>query len=83
MGRGSSADALLVRKDGNDEEQILKVACDLAHNDRLIAEGLIPQNRWGTAEDVARAVSAFGRGDLDYSTGIAIDVSGGFQLRRL
>ncbi len=39
MGRGSSADALLVRKDGNDEEQILKVACDLAHNDRLIAEG--------------------------------------------
>ncbi|MEI8324818.1 MAG: BREX system serine/threonine kinase PglW [Betaproteobacteria bacterium] len=39
VGRGSSSDALLVRKDGSDEEQILKVACDIAHNDRLIAEG--------------------------------------------
>ena len=51
--------------------------------DRLIAEGLLPQQRWGTPEDVARAISAFARGDLDYSTGIAIDVSGGFQIRRL
>jgi serine/threonine protein kinase len=39
VGRGSSSDALLVRRDGSDEEQILKVACDIAHNDRLIAEG--------------------------------------------
>jgi NAD(P)-dependent dehydrogenase (short-subunit alcohol dehydrogenase family) len=51
--------------------------------DKLIAEGLLPQHRWGTPEDVARAVSAFARGDLDYSTGVAIDVSGGFQIRRL
>jgi 3-oxoacyl-[acyl-carrier protein] reductase len=51
--------------------------------DKLIAEGLLPQQRWGAPEDVARAVSAFARGDLDYSTGIAIDVSGGFQIRRL
>jgi len=51
--------------------------------DKLIAEGLLPQQRWGTPEDVARAVSAFARGDLDYSTGVAIDVSGGFQIRRL
>ena len=51
--------------------------------DALIAAGLIPQNRWGAVEDVARAVSAFARGDLDYSTGVAIDISGGFQLRRL
>ena len=51
--------------------------------DKLIADGLVPQNRWGQAEDVARAISAFARGDLDYSTGVAIDVSGGFQLRRL
>jgi NAD(P)-dependent dehydrogenase (short-subunit alcohol dehydrogenase family) len=51
--------------------------------DKLIAEGLLPQQRWGTPEDVARAVSAFARGDLDYSTGVAIDVSGGFQVRRL
>lgn len=39
VGRGSSSDALLVRKDGSDEESILKVACDVAHNDRLVAEG--------------------------------------------
>ena len=39
MGRGSSSDALLVRKDGSDEEHVLKVACDVAHNDRLTAEG--------------------------------------------
>ncbi|MBE7560318.1 3-ketoacyl-ACP reductase [bacterium] len=51
--------------------------------DRLIAEGLLPTRRWGRPEDVARAVAAFARGDLDYSTGAAIDVSGGFNLRRL
>jgi NAD(P)-dependent dehydrogenase (short-subunit alcohol dehydrogenase family) len=51
--------------------------------DKLIADGLLPQQRWGTPADVARAVSAFARGDLDYSTGVAIDVSGGFQMRRL
>jgi serine/threonine protein kinase len=39
MGRGSSSDALLVRRDGSDEEFVLKVACDAAHNDRLAAEG--------------------------------------------
>ncbi len=39
MGKGSSSDALLVREDGSDEELILKVALDAAHNDRLVAEG--------------------------------------------
>lgn len=39
MGRGSSSDALLVRRDGSEEQHILKVACDIAHNDRLFAEG--------------------------------------------
>lgn len=39
VGRGSSSDALLVRRDGSDEESVLKVACDVAHNDRLVAEG--------------------------------------------
>ena len=51
--------------------------------DRLIADGLLPTRRWGRPEDVAGVVSAIGRGDLDYSTGVAIDVSGGFNLRRL
>jgi len=39
MGKGSSSDALLVREDGSDEELILKVALDVAHNERLVAEG--------------------------------------------
>ncbi|NQU44472.1 3-ketoacyl-ACP reductase [bacterium] len=51
--------------------------------DRLIAEGLLPTRRWGLPEDVAKAVSAFARGDLDYSTGTVIDVDGGFRMRKL
>ena len=51
--------------------------------DRLIAEGLVPQKRWGTPEDVARAVAAIARGDFDYATGAVIEVSGGMNLRRL
>lgn len=44
MGRGSSSDVLLVCEDGSQEELILKVACDLAHNDRLVAEGDVLAN---------------------------------------
>jgi serine/threonine protein kinase len=39
MGRGSSSDALLVRRDDSDEGYVLKVASDVAHNERLAAEG--------------------------------------------
>lgn len=39
LGRGSSSDVLLVRRDGSIEEYVLKVASDVAHNDRLAAEG--------------------------------------------
>lgn len=51
--------------------------------DSLIAGGLVPQRRWGTPEDVAHAVAAIARGDLDYSTGQVIEVGGGFGLRSL
>ena len=51
--------------------------------DTLISEGLLPTRRWGQPEDVARVVSAFARGDLDYSTGERIEVGGGYGLRRL
>jgi len=51
--------------------------------DRLIAEGLLPVRRWGTPEDVARAVVALADGVLPYSTGEIINVDGGFHLRRL
>lgn len=54
-----------------------------AKYDRLIAKGLVPQGRWGTPEDVGRAVAALARGDLGYSTGAVLEVSGGMNLRRL
>ncbi len=51
--------------------------------DRLIGEGLLPVRRWGTVNDVARAVVALAEGALPYSTGEVINVDGGFHLRRL
>jgi NAD(P)-dependent dehydrogenase (short-subunit alcohol dehydrogenase family) len=51
--------------------------------DRLIGEGLVPQGRWGTPEDVGRAVSAFMQGAFPFSTGDVVNVDGGFHLRRL
>ncbi|GAI89895.1 unnamed protein product, partial [marine sediment metagenome] len=51
--------------------------------DKLIAEGLTPTKRWGTPEDVAKAVGVIAEGRLDFSTGQVINVDGGFHLRRL
>lgn len=51
--------------------------------DKLIAEGLTPISRWGTPDDVARAVCAVAEGRLDFCTGQVINVDGGFHLRRL
>ncbi|MBN1866632.1 3-ketoacyl-ACP reductase [Candidatus Sumerlaeota bacterium] len=51
--------------------------------DKMIAEGLLPTKRWGQPEDIAKAVSAFAQGYLDYSTGAVIEVGGGFGLKRL
>ena len=51
--------------------------------DRLIDEGLMLQARWGLPEDVGRAVAMLVRGDLAYSTGLAIVVDGGMTLQRL
>ena len=51
--------------------------------DTLIENGLLPIKRWGTPEDVARAVFALVNGTLPYVTGQSIDVDGGFHIRRL
>ena len=51
--------------------------------DALIDGGLLPVQRWGTPEDVAGAVWALCSGGLPYVTGQAIDVDGGFHIRRL
>ena len=51
--------------------------------DALIAGGLLPEQRWGQPEDVARAVWALCGGELTYVTGQSLDVDGGFHIRRL
>jgi len=51
--------------------------------DRLIAEGLLLQPRWGTTEDVGRAVAMLVRGDLAYSTGSVVMIDGGMTMPRL
>jgi NAD(P)-dependent dehydrogenase (short-subunit alcohol dehydrogenase family) len=51
--------------------------------DRRIAEGLVPQERWGEPEDVAKVVALLASGELPYATGIVIEVSGGMNIRRL
>lgn len=51
--------------------------------DKLLAEGLAIQRRWGTPEDVGKAVAALARGDLTYSTGQIIMVDGGMTAPRL
>jgi len=51
--------------------------------DKLIAEGLTPIQRWGTPEDIGRAVAAIASDAFPFSTGEVINVDGGFHLRRL
>ena len=51
--------------------------------DDLIAEGLSPLARWGTPQDVGRAVAAIAEDRFPFSTGEVINVDGGFHIRRL
>ena len=50
---------------------------------RRIADGLVPEQRWGTPDDVARVVAALLRGDAPYATGSVITVDGGLSVPRL
>ncbi|MPN25330.1 3-oxoacyl-[acyl-carrier-protein] reductase FabG [bioreactor metagenome] len=54
-----------------------------AKYDKLIAEGLTLQPRWGEPADIGRAVAMLLRGDLAYSTGQVINVDGGMEIGRL
>jgi NAD(P)-dependent dehydrogenase (short-subunit alcohol dehydrogenase family) len=51
--------------------------------DQRIADGLVPDGRWGTPADVGRVVAALARGDLPYATGSVIHVDGGLAIPRL
>ena len=51
--------------------------------DRLIADGLCVQPRWGQPDDIGKAVASLARGDFPYSTGQVIMVDGGLTIARL
>ncbi len=51
--------------------------------DNLIAQGLCVQPRWGTPEDVGKAVGALAAGSFPYSTGQVFMVDGGLTMPRL
>lgn len=51
--------------------------------DRLIAEGLVPQKRWGTPEDIGRIVRSMISGDMGFSTGSVVYSDGGLHLGTL
>lgn len=51
--------------------------------DKLIADGLTVQPRWGYPEDVGKAVASLADGDFPYSTGEVIMVDGGLSVQRL
>jgi NAD(P)-dependent dehydrogenase (short-subunit alcohol dehydrogenase family) len=51
--------------------------------DKRIADGLVPEGRWGQPEDVGRAVAALVRGDIAYATGTVFNVDGGLSIPRL
>jgi len=51
--------------------------------DKMIAEGVIPQKRWGVPDDIGKAVASLASGDWDFSTGAVFEVSGGLNIRSL
>lgn len=51
--------------------------------DRRIADGLVPEGRWGQPDDVGRVVAALLRGDAPYATGTIVNVDGGLSIPRL
>jgi len=51
--------------------------------DKLIADGLVPLGRWGTPEDIAKAVVALCDGTFGYTTGQSFILDGGMHIRKL
>ncbi len=51
--------------------------------DALIEGGLVPQKRWGSPDDLGKAVQAIIAGHFPFSTGDVINIDGGFHLRSL
>ena len=54
-----------------------------AKYERWLAEGVVPQRRWGEPEDVGRTVAALASGTLPFTTGEAFHVDGGLHIQKL
>ncbi len=50
--------------------------------DKLIAEGITLQKRWGYPEDIGKAAKMLISGALSYSTGQVINIDGGLTIKR-
>ena len=51
--------------------------------DTLIADGLVPEKRWGTEDDLGQAVTTIILGNLPFATGSVIHIDGGLHLKKL
>ncbi len=51
--------------------------------DNLIEGGLVPLGRWGTPDDIAKAVVALCNGTFGYTTGQSFIIDGGMHIRKL
>jgi NAD(P)-dependent dehydrogenase (short-subunit alcohol dehydrogenase family) len=51
--------------------------------DKMFADGIAVQKRWGFPEDIGKAVASLANGDFPYSTGQVILVDGGMSISRL
>ncbi len=58
-------------------------SCVTAKYDKMIADGLTLQPRWGEPEDVGRCIAMLAAGSLAYSTGQVINVDGGMTIAKL
>lgn len=54
-----------------------------AKYDKLFAEGLTLQKRWGQPEDIGKAAAMLVRGDLPYSTGQVLQMDGGMRIHSM
>lgn len=51
--------------------------------DKMIANGLTLEPRWGEPSDVGNAVAILATGKLSYATGQVLDIGGGMNIERL
>jgi 3-oxoacyl-[acyl-carrier protein] reductase len=51
--------------------------------ERMFAEGIVPQSRWGTADDVGSAAVSIFANHFPFSAGSVIHIDGGFHMKRL